>query len=539
MREAAGRLAGGWPLLLLTAAFLFRGVFFALALPAGDPLDETYHFAYASFMAQTGRVPRAGENSIPIEFGRATATLPATGPSGAISWGDYSRLPEERRRELRAMAYEYRPAERETFFAPNYETQQPPLFYGLAASFLKAFPRAPFSTRLAAVRLLSVLLAALAIPLAYRFLRRLFPRRTALAATAALTAFPGIGIFAGRFTNDTLALPIAAALLGLFVDAARDRLSQGKSVAMAALFAAALWTKLYFLLLLPAVLALSLLARTRRSLGRALLATAASVVVFLPWALHQRAQTGDWLGLYASKQATALAIGLPARLAAFPDLLRARFAIVFGRTFLWPGTRSASGAPAVVSVVLAATLLLLVTGAAVSRAERSRFRARAWWAGGFAALAFLVGQFAYASTYAAVGRARGLPPSAGPDGWYLLLLFPVILTAGCLFGRSIPSRWFLLSAAVFLVAEALMTFGVLPGVYTGRTAFNGANVPISVYGGQLLRPAESILAFERVGLAGLSSVSLGLVVAIWLFLQGAGIALAVRTSPSGGARRRL
>ena len=538
MRRSAGRPAGGWPLLLLTAAFLFRGVFFALALPAGDPLDESYHFAYSGFLAQTGRVPGAGEKSIPLEVGRATAALPTTGPPGAISWSEYSRLPEERRRELRRTAFEYRPGERESFFAPNYETQQPPLFYGMAASLLEAFPRARFSTRLVAVRLLSALLAALAVPLGYRFLRRVLPKRTALAATAALGAFPGIGIFTGRFTNDALALPLAAALLGLFVDAARDRLSIGKSLAMAALLAAAVWTKLYFLLLLPAALLASWIAKTRRAFGRALLATGFSVLVFLPWALHQRSQTGDWLGLNASKQATALGIGLPAGLAAFPDLLTPRFAIVFGRTFFWPGTRSASGAPAAVAVVLTATLLLLIIGPAISRARRSRCRARAWWAGGFAAAAFLAGQLAYASTYAAVGRARGLPPAAGPDGWYLLLLFPVVLSAGCAFGRAVPERWFLLAAAVFLAAEALVTFGVLPGVYGGRTVFNGANVPLSVYGSQLLRPAESLRAWERVGLAGISAAALGLAVAIWLSMQVAGFVLTARRFSPGVIPRR-
>ncbi len=42
------------PVRLLTAAFLLRGVFFALALPYGDPLDEPFHLGYASFVAPAG-----------------------------------------------------------------------------------------------------------------------------------------------------------------------------------------------------------------------------------------------------------------------------------------------------------------------------------------------------------------------------------------------------------------------------------------------------------------------------------------------------
>src|SRR5207245_1112743 len=133
-------------------------------------------------------------------------------------------------------------------------------------------------------------------------------------------------------------------------------------------------------------------------------------------------------------------------------------------------------------------------------AEQSRRRANTWWAGGFAVVLFLGGQLAYASTLAAIGRLRGHPPSAGPDGWYLLILFPVALTAGCLFGRGAGRVIFLTSALVFLVAEWWVTFGVLPGVFAGATVFNGANAPLKAYGEYLLSPAAGLRVFERVGL---------------------------------------
>ncbi|HKA35832.1 MAG TPA: glycosyltransferase family 39 protein [Thermoanaerobaculia bacterium] len=533
MKRVAGR-AGGWTLVLLTAAFFFRGVFFALALPAGDPLDETFHFAYACFLAQTARVPGASEPSIPLEFGRATAALPATGLPGTPAWSDYARISPEERSALRAAAYEFRPAERSAFFAPNYETQQPPLFYGVAAPLLRLLPAARFSTRLAAVRLLAVLLAAAAVPLAYRFLRRVLPKRAALAATAAWVAFPGAGIFVGRFTNDAMALPLAAALLGLFAEAGRGRLSRGRTIALAALLAAALWTKLYFLLFVPPAILAAILARRRGPVRAAVLAPIAAALLILPWALHQRSETGDWLGINASRQATVLSIGLTERFAAFPDFLTPRFAVVFARTFLWPGTRSASGAPAAAAVALAIALLALAFGPLFSPTARSRLRMRSWWIAGLAAAIFVAGQLSYASTYAAIGRARGHAPVAGPDGWYLLLLFPVILTAGCALGRAARPRSFLLAAAVFLAAEALMTFGVLTGVYSGRTSFNGANVPFPVYAAQLLRLPENLASYERVGLGGLPAAALGILAAAWVVLLGAGIISISRRRRGGG-----
>jgi|GEM_PF-4899009 len=530
MRVARSLRAGGMLMLLLAVAFLCRGVFLALALPVGDPLDETFHFAYAHFLAETGRVPKPRESSIAAEILRVSLLLPASTPiSGRrISWKEYSDAPEETRRQLRCEAYEHRPAERRLWLKPNYETQQPPLFYLLASAPLKLLPDARFSTRLLVLRLFSICLAAAAVPLVNLFFRYLLSRGAALAATAAFVAFPGIGSFVGRFTNDALALPIAAGLLFLFAEAGRGRLSRGKTAGLAALLAAGCWTKLYFLLLLPVAPLAAFAMRGGRRAGswrRALFASASAFVLFVPWMLHQRLQTGDWLGLFSSTQATALKIGVFDRLKTIPDLLTARFAIVSGRTFLWPGTWSASGAPAALAVLLTLTLLFLLLAPNLSGSPRSRLRQRIWWTGGLAVAIFLAGQLAQASTYASVGRLRGRAPSAGPDGWYLLILLPVILSAGCALGRPVATGSFVIAGAVFLAAEWWTTFGVLPGVYGGRTAFNGANAPFSAYGMYLWRPDEVLRVYSRVGLAGVPAFVLASVVGLWLLALASALLL--------------
>jgi hypothetical protein len=307
-----------------------------------------------------------------------------------------------------------------------------------------------------------------------------FPRGLRSRPAAAFVAFPGVGIFVGRFTNDALALPLAAALLALLVPASRGRLSPGGAATMAAVLTASLWTKLYFLLLLPAVVIASLgIGRGRtQTLRRTFLAVSFAVLALLPWLAHQKYQTGDWLGLLPSKQATALGIGLPARLSSLADLWTPRFAIVFGRTFLWPGTRSASGAPASVAVTLSLMLLMLAIGAGRAGPGSARTR-RTWWAGGFAVAVFLLGQLVYASTYAAIGERedtlRSPGPTAGISSFCFLSCCRRVAPLAACRDRAC-SFWRRRSSSP---PKGLMTFGALPGVYGGRTAFNGSNVPLT------------------------------------------------------------
>ena len=511
---------------LLTAAFLLRGVFLALALPYGDPMDEPFHLGYASFVAQTGRAPRADEPSVSAEILRAIVLLPRSTsyPGQRVTWREWASLSDAERSERRRQAFEWHEADGKAFLSPNYEAQQPPLAYFAVWPALAALGNASLSQRLLVLRLLAVLVSACAVPLAYRFFRRILPKRSALAATAAYVAFPGLGPFVGRFTNDALALPLIAALLGIFGDLARGRLSRGRAATLAVLLAATCWTKLYGLLLLPAApLAAILFRRARRAriFRRAAAAALLAFLAFVPWLLRQRADTGDWWGLSSTKQASQLAVGLGQRLTSLSDLATTRFAVVFGRTFLWPGTGSAAGAPAALAVVLAAVLLLLALPGRVGPASAGR--AAAWRAASLALALFLAGYLAYASTLAAVGRARGLAAVAGPDGWYLLVLLPPILTIGCAWGRHPSAGLLSLAALLFLAADWWMTMGVLPAVYAGLTDWNGANAPLSAYGPLLAAPGSALAAFATVGLGGTGAAVLTALLLFRLLAFGLGL----------------
>ena len=262
----------------------------------------------------------------------------------------------------------------------------------------------------AIVVLLAVLAAALTVPIAHAFFRRLLPRQGALLATAAWAAFPGLGSFVGRFSNDALALPIIAAVLLLLAETAAGRLSWKGAALLAALLALGCWTKLYVLLLVPAAPLAGLLAprhRRRTVLLRALAACATALLLLSPWILRQRVDTGDWLGLFASKQAASLGVSLSDRIQSLGSLFTLRFWIVFGRTFLWPGTWSAMGAPASVAVLLGLAVTLVFLCPILRRARRSSCRGRMARGPAVALVLFVAGQILYADTYAAVAGVRG------------------------------------------------------------------------------------------------------------------------------------
>jgi hypothetical protein len=511
---------------LLTAAFLLRGVFFALALPYGDPLDEPFHLGYASFVAQTGRAPRADERSLSAEVLRSIVLLPRSTffPGQRVTWRAWSSLSGSERSERRRQAFASQEADRKAFLAPNYEAQQAPLAYFAVWPALAALADAPLWERLLALRLLAVLVSACAVPLAFGFFRRVLARRAAAAATAAFVAFPGLGLFVGRFTNDALALPIVVAVLAILADMARGRLPRSRAAALGLLLAAGCWTKLYVLLLLPAAPLTALLFRRARRgpiLRRAFAASAFAFLILLPWLVRQRNDTGDWLGLTETKQAWQLSIGVLDRVESLPEIANLRFGVVFARTFLWPGTWSASGAPAGLAIVLSLTLLAVAVpsrGAVASPRRRA-----AWLSAGLCVCLFLLGHAARDVTYAAVARAKGTTIAAGPDGWYLLVLLPAILAVGSAWGRGSPPRRFRAAALVFLAADWWLTMGVLPAVYAGWTEFNGANAPFAAYGPLLAAPWRAATAFAAVGLGGVGAAALAVLLVLWLLAFGLGL----------------
>jgi len=521
------RLRGRPVVLLLTAAFALRGLLLVLALPIGDPLDEPFHLGYVEFVAATGRIPGEWESSMPVESRRLLETLPRSTSFGGphLWWSAFRAMPRERQRELRREAFAHLPGERIRFLGTNYETQQPPLFYLLAALPLSALSWAPTNLYLLAGRLLALAFATAAVPLAYRVFRRLFAKPAALAATLAFVAFPGLGTFTGRLTNDALAFPLVVALLALFADAARGRLTRRGSVALALLLAAACWTKLYALLFLPVAPAAALLApraRRGRSLRLALAGSAAAALAILPWSAHQRGATGDWLGLTFTKGATRAGVGLASELAAVPGVLRPEMFAYGWKTYVYPGTWASIGAPTPALWLCGLALLALWALPQLSPGRRSARRRAGWLAAALAVAAFGVGQLAYAASNAAVAAG---PTLLGGEGWYFLVLLPAVLAAGAAFGRPVRPALFAAAAALFVAADWIATFGVLPATYGGWIERSGALAPFAAYRFVLASPGTALDVLSRVGLVEVPVAGLALLALAWLAALGGAAAL--------------
>lgn len=493
---------------LLTIAFAARGLLLILSLPIGDPLDELFHAGYAEYIARAGKIPTATSYSMPYEGLRLTANLPRTTAFGGpkLTFREYMAIPREDQLALRKMTFAPVPEEQHAFFGANYESQQPPLMYLLGAAVLQVVGGL-INVRFFFLRLTAVLLACCSVPLAYAFFRRLFSQPVALGVLLAFVAFPGPGTFTSRFTNDALALPLAAAALVLLADVAQGRLTMRKSIALTSVVALGCWTKIYFLVFLPAIPAAALFSRREervKVIRRAMLAAVAAFALFVPWMIRQYRDTGDWLGLTETKAAARAGIGLLPRIESIPHLLNGQFFANFWNTYAYPGTWSVIGAPSAVTrpalIGLASIVLLpLFVGGSFSRE-----RARTWAGAATVLFFFVVAQLAHLTTFAAVKMY------AGSEGWYSLILLPVILSAAAAYGKRIPVAVSMIAAVLFLVTEYDGTFRQLRSIYSG-----GAEIGV-------------FEVFSRVGVLDTPAAVLIAVTAVWvLALVAAGVLIAI------------
>lgn len=167
---------------LILAGYLILGALFAARTPAWQAPDEPAHYNYIAYLAEKGDFP-------------------------VLHFGDY---PHAYLEQIKAAK-----------FPPGmpvspirYESHQPPLYYGLAAPVYSLA-----GGRLIALRLLSVVLGAGVVVLAYGVARRVLPGRPApaLGAAAFVAFLPQHLATVSQVGNDVLAELLLAAVLFLLV----------------------------------------------------------------------------------------------------------------------------------------------------------------------------------------------------------------------------------------------------------------------------------------------------------------------------------
>jgi hypothetical protein len=200
---------------------LIRGTFYSILLPIWEGYDEWAHVAYVQLLDSGQGLPVLGRTVISREVAASLelTPLPHGHPSmsGArLTHDDFWRLPETereaRRRRIAAIPREWAS---EPALEPilNHEAQQPPLYYLMLAPIQLAAGQASLPVRVLLMRLASLLVTSLTIPLAYIAARHALgsPRRAA-AATAVIASMPGFLMSASRTGNDGISAVVFTAL---------------------------------------------------------------------------------------------------------------------------------------------------------------------------------------------------------------------------------------------------------------------------------------------------------------------------------------
>jgi Predicted membrane protein (DUF2142) len=313
LRAAVGRLPRAGRACALVA-FVNVAIWSVVVPPFHVP-DEIAHFGYAQYLAETGEPP-------PQE-------------PGAAQYSDEEQLVLER---LHVFTVVGRADQRPIWTEPDDRglrallasdpsphgaggassaTNQPPLYYALAAIPYRLSPSQGILDRLVLMRLLSALLAAATVLCVYLFVRELLPATPwAWTVGALAVAFqPTFAFIAAGVHGDNLLFLASAAVLLLLARAFRRGLTVRRGAAIGAATVLGVLGKLTFLAFLPGIaLAFALLllrADRERARGVALRATgAAAAVVAAPVGLYLLLNAAIWeRGGGATAGVTAAAAG--------------------------------------------------------------------------------------------------------------------------------------------------------------------------------------------------------------------------------------
>jgi 4-amino-4-deoxy-L-arabinose transferase-like glycosyltransferase len=277
-------------------AFVNAAIWGVVVPPFQVP-DEVVHFAYAQYLAQTGKPPPQGPGA------------------------QYSPEEEVAIAQLQVLPVIGHPEERGVLTAPESEavhtalaakpeplgpggstaaSNQPPLYYALEAIPYWLSPSHDLLTRLALMRLLSALLAGFTVLAVFLFMRELMPRtRWAWSVGALVVAFqPTFDFIAAGVNGDNLLFFASASTFLALLRAYRHGLTLKRGVAIGLAVAIGTLAKLTFIALLPGIaLAIALLAWRALPSGRrkALLALGTTVTVAaLPVALYAVLNVAVW-----------------------------------------------------------------------------------------------------------------------------------------------------------------------------------------------------------------------------------------------------
>lgn len=224
-------------LLVIVALGLIRGLFWVVATEVWNPIDEIQHYDYARSIATGHGMPVVGDDEVTDEILMTAKVSPTF-------WFHYEPVQP-------TVADPSWGATKESYEGGGV---QGPLYYALMT--VPYWLSHPFGIlpSLYALRLASVVVSLLAVPLAWVLAREIFPKRPAvwLATPALLVMLQGFNANLASVNNDALMVPIAVAAL---IPVARTwrGLTFRQAAVAGALFALAMLTKPTNLAIAPLV----------------------------------------------------------------------------------------------------------------------------------------------------------------------------------------------------------------------------------------------------------------------------------------------
>jgi hypothetical protein len=163
-------------LTLIWCAFIARGIFYSSLFPIWEGYDEPFHFAFIQYLVTRKTLPLpttpvSKEVQAPLHLLPLPGTLRRHGyPAPMITYDEFWRRDDRQRQQLQ-QAFRNIPKEwtKEPATEPvrNYEAQQPPLYYALLSVPLCGTGFLDLASRVLLLRVLSVVVASVAIPFGY------------------------------------------------------------------------------------------------------------------------------------------------------------------------------------------------------------------------------------------------------------------------------------------------------------------------------------------------------------------------------------
>jgi hypothetical protein len=447
-------------LLLLIGAAMARLWMQAAALPPYAGLDEVFHVARLSFVAQEGRNPGMREKSVPRYLERSIIGEPAALPAFGVVGPEWPRVVNTRK--VLTDAPLLTRSEVVPYARSNYEAQQPSLYYTVVAPLVHLLPQRTALGELQLWRAVSVLFAVFVVVATAITVSRFQGAASGVIAALLLLSLPTWQTVIVRASNDALA---CAFLAGAYAMTFANREGRRWWVAEAVLWALALATKLYAW---PAAVMLPLVWHYQKApRARRWLVLACGAVSVLLTIVDLGSRTNNPLGLFMfdpTSATTTATTTIPAVPIDYGAMIRITIA-----SGAWASGQHWNALTPLATLLYFGPVLLLIAPWIVRRRAESKLLLAACVT---TVAAFAFAQIVTAAAYIRKAHEAGLAlPAGGKEGWYWYTLATLFVCA--LFGM--PARyapaWVISLLTVWVVGwDVLIHEGALFQDFAGITS---------------------------------------------------------------------